>query len=319
MREQRRRRLRVLRLAGRSRLDTIRQRRSADCGQKPEPGDRIDQAGIDTQRPVTEAGSYPSPPVLGVPGGRAPVGGRDGSLVGSPCHFPPEGGKSECEAGAVSKTAQGERQYRDRRASRRLGPRGSFAMDDRSRAWFVGVDGTSQNHHAVVVDATRRKLDERSFRHGGEGLAALAAWIVERRGARPDAVEVPHGPVVDSFDNALAETVIGLFKTEVIRRPGPWRSLDAVELATLALGPLLKAAASLSDCFATARNGSTGSITAACWSRSASFSRPRPKPRSTTPWRTSRWPHKTQTNQPPGNPGRFTAGQAAAHRCVGEM
>jgi transposase InsO family protein len=38
----------------------------------------------------------------------------------------------------------------------------------------------------------------------------------------------------DAYDNALAESVIGLFKTEVIRRQGPWRSLDAVEFATLA-------------------------------------------------------------------------------------
>jgi putative transposase len=38
----------------------------------------------------------------------------------------------------------------------------------------------------------------------------------------------------DAFDNALAESVIGLFKTEVIRRKGPWRSLEAVEFATLA-------------------------------------------------------------------------------------
>lgn len=39
--------------------------------------------------------------------------------------------------------------------------------------------------------------------------------------------------VGDSYDNALAETMIGLFKTEVIRRRGPWRSLEAVEYATL--------------------------------------------------------------------------------------
>ena len=38
----------------------------------------------------------------------------------------------------------------------------------------------------------------------------------------------------DSYDNALAESVIGLFKTEVIRRCGPWRNLEAVEFATLA-------------------------------------------------------------------------------------
>jgi putative transposase len=37
----------------------------------------------------------------------------------------------------------------------------------------------------------------------------------------------------DSYDNALAESVIGLFKTEVIRRLGPWRHLEAVEFATL--------------------------------------------------------------------------------------
>jgi transposase InsO family protein len=37
----------------------------------------------------------------------------------------------------------------------------------------------------------------------------------------------------DSYDNALAETIIGLFKTEVIRRQGPWKNLEAVEFATL--------------------------------------------------------------------------------------
>ena len=46
-------------------------------------------------------------------------------------------------------------------------------------------------------------------------------------------IEPSVGSVGDSFDNALAETVIGLFKTEVIRRRGPWRGLEAVEYATL--------------------------------------------------------------------------------------
>ena len=41
------------------------------------------------------------------------------------------------------------------------------------------------------------------------------------------------GSVGDSYDNALAETIIGLFKTEVIHRRGPWRTLEAVEYATL--------------------------------------------------------------------------------------
>ena len=46
-------------------------------------------------------------------------------------------------------------------------------------------------------------------------------------------IEPSVGSVGDSYDNALAETVIGLFKTEVIRRRGPWRTLEAVEFATL--------------------------------------------------------------------------------------
>jgi transposase InsO family protein len=46
-------------------------------------------------------------------------------------------------------------------------------------------------------------------------------------------IEPSVGSDGDSYDNALAETVIGLFKTEVIRRRGPWRSLEAVEYATV--------------------------------------------------------------------------------------
>ena len=41
------------------------------------------------------------------------------------------------------------------------------------------------------------------------------------------------GSVGDAFDNALAETVIGLFKTELIKPRGPWRSVEQVEIATL--------------------------------------------------------------------------------------
>ena len=41
------------------------------------------------------------------------------------------------------------------------------------------------------------------------------------------------GTVGDAYDNALAESTIGLFKTELIRRHGPWRTLDDVEIATL--------------------------------------------------------------------------------------
>ena len=46
-------------------------------------------------------------------------------------------------------------------------------------------------------------------------------------------IEPSVGSVGDSYDNALAETIFGLFKTEVIRRNGPWRNIEEVEFATL--------------------------------------------------------------------------------------
>jgi transposase len=76
-------------------------------------------------------------------------------------------------------------------------------MDEEQPAWFVGVDWASQTHHAVIVDARGRKVVERGFPHGGEGLAELADWIGRHSGAPPGhvpvAIEVPHGPVVESL------------------------------------------------------------------------------------------------------------------------
>jgi putative transposase len=46
-------------------------------------------------------------------------------------------------------------------------------------------------------------------------------------------IEPSVGSTGDSYDNALAESVIGLFKTEVIRRRGPWKGIEDVEFATL--------------------------------------------------------------------------------------
>lgn len=46
-------------------------------------------------------------------------------------------------------------------------------------------------------------------------------------------IERSVGSVGDSYDNALAETINGLYKAEVIHRSGPWKSFDAVEFATL--------------------------------------------------------------------------------------
>jgi transposase InsO family protein len=46
-------------------------------------------------------------------------------------------------------------------------------------------------------------------------------------------IEASVGSVGDSYDNALAETINGLYKTEAIRKRGPWKTLEEVEYATL--------------------------------------------------------------------------------------
>jgi transposase len=74
---------------------------------------------------------------------------------------------------------------------------------DEERHWFVGVDWASEIHHVRVSDARGGKLGERGFTHGGVGLAEMADWILGLTGTAPGevcvAIEVPHGPVVESL------------------------------------------------------------------------------------------------------------------------
>lgn len=67
--------------------------------------------------------------------------------------------------------------------------------------------------------------------HSDRGSQYLSIRYTER--LTEVGVEASVGSVEDSYDNALAESVIGLFKTEVIYARGPWRTLEAVEYATL--------------------------------------------------------------------------------------
>ena len=89
-----------------------------------------------------------------------------------------------------------------------------------------------------VLDALEQAIHQRRpakgaglVAHSDRGSQYLAIRYTERLAEA--GIEPSVGSVGDSFDNALAETVIGLFKTEVIRRRGPRRGLEAVELATL--------------------------------------------------------------------------------------
>jgi putative transposase len=67
--------------------------------------------------------------------------------------------------------------------------------------------------------------------HSDRGVQYLSIRYTERLAEA--GIEPSVGSAGDSYDNALAESVIGLFETEVIRKRGPWRGLEDVEFATL--------------------------------------------------------------------------------------
>ena len=72
------------------------------------------------------------------------------------------------------------------------------------KRWYAGVDWASETHHVLMTDDTGKKIGEKIFKHSGEGLAEMAAWLMVASGAtEPDqihiAIEVPHGPVVETL------------------------------------------------------------------------------------------------------------------------
>ena len=113
----------------------------------------------------------------------------------------------------------------------------AFVIDAYARrivGWRVSRSATAN----FVLDALEQAIHQRQpakgtglIAHSDRGSQYLAIRYTERLAEA--GIEPSVGSVGDAFDNALAETVIGLFKTEVIRRRGPWRSLEAVEFATL--------------------------------------------------------------------------------------
>jgi transposase len=72
------------------------------------------------------------------------------------------------------------------------------------RQWYAGVDWASESHHVFLTDGDGRTIGEKVFRHSGEGLAEMAAWLMAKSGAAQAlqirvAIEVPHGPVVETL------------------------------------------------------------------------------------------------------------------------
>lgn len=113
----------------------------------------------------------------------------------------------------------------------------AFVIDVFARR-IVGWRVASSMRTDFVLDALEQAIYARGGKtpaglvhHSDQGTQYLSMRYTDRLADAGIAPSV--GSRGDAYDNALAESVIGLFKTEVIQRLGPWRNLDNVEVATL--------------------------------------------------------------------------------------
>ena len=113
----------------------------------------------------------------------------------------------------------------------------AFVIDAYARR-IVGWRVSRTAHASFVLDALEQALYERQpvhrgglVHHSDRGSQYVSIRYTERLAEA--GVEPSVGSVGDSYDNALAETINGLYKAEVMHRRGPWRSFEAVEFATL--------------------------------------------------------------------------------------
>ena len=113
----------------------------------------------------------------------------------------------------------------------------AFVIDVYARD-IVGWRVSRTAHAGFVLDALEQAIHDRRpiskgglIHHSDRGSQYLSIKYTERLAEA--GIEPSVGSVGDSYDNALAETINGLYKAEVIHRRGPWRSFEAVEFATL--------------------------------------------------------------------------------------
>jgi len=113
----------------------------------------------------------------------------------------------------------------------------AFVIDAFARR-IVGWRVSRTAHASLVLDALEQALHDRQPIHRG-GLVHHSDRGVQYVSIKYSArlaeagIEPSVGSVGDSYDNALAETINGLYKAEVIHQRGPWRNFEAVEFATL--------------------------------------------------------------------------------------
>jgi putative transposase len=113
----------------------------------------------------------------------------------------------------------------------------AFVIDAFARR-IVGWRVSRTAQAGFVLDALEQALHARRpvgggglIHHSDRGVQYVSIRYTQRLAEA--GIEPSVGSVGDSYDNALAETIHGLYKAEVIHRRGPWRSFEAVEFATL--------------------------------------------------------------------------------------
>ena len=157
----------------------------------------------------------------------------------------------------------------------------AFVIDVYARR-IVGWRVSHSMHTDFVLNALEQALYERQperaeslVHHSDRGSQYILIRYTERLAEA--GIEPSVGSRGDSYDNALAETINGLYKIELIHRRAPWKTRESVELATL--------------------EWATGSTIFDCWSRSVMYRRP--KLRQTTggslPARLLGWPQLKPT------------------------
>ena len=112
----------------------------------------------------------------------------------------------------------------------------AFVIDAYARR-IVGWRVLNSLKTDITLDALEQALHDRNveqealIHHSDRGVQYVSIKYSERLAEVGITASV--GSVGDSYDNALAETINGLYKTELIRQQGPWKNLDQVEIATL--------------------------------------------------------------------------------------
>ena len=176
----------------------------------------------------------------------------------------------------------------------------AFVIDtfaDRIVGWRVSRSARTD----FVLDALEQALHDRRpvqkgglVHHSDRGGQYLSIRYTERLAEA--GIEPSVGSVGDSYDNALAETINGLYKTELVHRQGPWRNMQDLEMATLGWGRLVQQQTS-----ARAHRkhpASRGRRELLCTARRARYGRVKRSYRS------------------PKNPGRFRSRPPSLARCA---